>query len=84
MRKVVNVSLPEHLYRDVQQAVKLGKYGTKSELFRDILRAWKEGKLQKYQPKFNAELLLKNIRKHAQKGGPRDLSKKHNRYLYAE
>lgn len=84
MRKIVNISLPEHLYKDVQLAVKQGRYGTKSELFRDILRSWREGKLQKSKPRFNAELLLRNIKKHAREAGPRDLSEKHNRYLYGE
>jgi Arc/MetJ-type ribon-helix-helix transcriptional regulator len=83
MRKVVNISLPEHLYRDVERAVRDRKYGTKSELFRDILRMWKGGTLREHRTRFNAGLLLRNVEKHAaRRGGPRDLSLKHDRYLY--
>lgn len=82
MRKVINISLPEHLYREVEQDVKRGRYGTKSELFRELLRAWKEGKLQYAEKRFDAKGLLKNAQKHAGKGGPQDLSAKHDFYLY--
>jgi len=42
MRKVVNISLSEELDREVQKAVKTGRYSTKSEFFRDLLRLWQE------------------------------------------
>ena len=84
MRKVINISLPERLYEEVERAVKLGRYGTKSELFREILRAWKEGKIQGFQGRFNAGLLLRNIKEHAGRGGPRNLSAQHDRYLYGK
>ena len=82
MRKVVNISLPEYLYGEVEQAVKRGRYGTKSELFRELLRAWKEGWPQEPKRQFNARTLLKTVQKHARKGGPRDLSERHDTYLY--
>lgn len=80
MRKIVNVSLPEHLYEEVETAVKHGGYATKSELFRDLLRDRK--KVRPNQKKFQARTLLKNVKKHAQTGGPTDLSEKHDHYLY--
>lgn len=82
MRKVVNVSLPEHLYEEVEQEIKRGRYGTKSELFRELLHSWKEGKLPK--GRFDAKRLLDNVQKHARKGGPKDLSTNHDKYLYGE
>jgi Arc/MetJ-type ribon-helix-helix transcriptional regulator len=82
MRKVINVSLPEHLYYEVEQDVKRGRYGTKSELFRELLRAWKEGGIQNAGRRFDAKGLLKNVHKHTGVGGPKDLSAKHDLYLY--
>ena len=82
MRKILNISLPEHLYEEVEETMKQKGYGTKSELFRDLLRAWKEGRFGEPARKFNAQVLLRNVRKHAVKGGPSDLSAKHDRYLY--
>jgi len=82
MRKVINVSLPAHLYQEVEQDVKRGRYGTKSELFRELLRAWKQGKLRGAAKRFDAKGLLNAVRKHAEEGGPRNLSAKHDLYLY--
>ncbi|MEK9170651.1 MAG: ribbon-helix-helix domain-containing protein [Patescibacteria group bacterium] len=45
MRNVINISLPEELSRVVERAVKKGKFATKSEFFRNLLRLWEEGKL---------------------------------------
>ncbi len=40
MRAVLNISLPEHLTKVVEQAVDKGNYASKSEFFRDLLRMW--------------------------------------------
>ncbi len=45
MREVVNISLPKELKRTVEDLVRSGKYSTKSEFFRDLLRMWMEGKI---------------------------------------
>jgi Arc/MetJ-type ribon-helix-helix transcriptional regulator len=45
MRTVVNISLPISLQRVVEDAVENGQYASKSEFFRDLLRAWMEGRL---------------------------------------
>ena len=45
MREVINISLPKELSRSVEELVKKGKYATKSEFFRDLLRMWMEGKI---------------------------------------
>ncbi|HEX9721889.1 MAG TPA: ribbon-helix-helix domain-containing protein [Candidatus Paceibacterota bacterium] len=84
MRKVINISLPEHLYQEIEEATKQKGYGTKSELFRAVWTAWKEGRLGESARKFDAKKLLSNVRRHAAKGGPRDLSEQHDRYLYGE
>ncbi|MDP1689558.1 MAG: ribbon-helix-helix domain-containing protein [bacterium] len=42
MRKVVNISLPQELNKEVINAVKSGQYASKSEFFRDMVRLWKE------------------------------------------
>jgi len=45
MREVINISLPKELNRTVEELVKKGKYSTKSEFFRDLIRMWIEGKI---------------------------------------
>ena len=45
MRTIVNISLPKELDRAVNRMVKEGKYATKSEFFRDLLRMKLEGRL---------------------------------------
>ncbi len=45
MRKIINISLPAELNEEVNKAVKTGRYATKSEFFRDLLRLWEEEKL---------------------------------------
>jgi Arc/MetJ-type ribon-helix-helix transcriptional regulator len=45
MRNVINISLPRELSTMVEEHVKNGKYATKSEFFRHLLRLWTEGKL---------------------------------------
>ena len=38
MREVVNISLPKELSREVERIVKMGKYSTKSEFVRELIR----------------------------------------------
>lgn len=45
MRAVVNISLPVKLNKVVDDVISEGKYATKSEFFRSLLRMWMEGKL---------------------------------------
>jgi len=45
MREVINISLPKELNKSVEELVKKGKYATKSEFFRELLRLWIEGKI---------------------------------------
>lgn len=45
MRKVINISLPQELNKEVDRAVKSGQYASKSEFFRDLMRLWKEQQL---------------------------------------
>lgn len=45
MREIVNISLPKELNKSVEELVKKGKYATKSEFFRELLRLWIEGKI---------------------------------------
>ncbi len=45
MRSVINISLPSELSAIVEEHIKDGKYATKSEFFRYLLRLWTEGKL---------------------------------------
>lgn len=45
MRKIINISLPDELSKEVDRAVRSGDYATKSEFFRDLLRLWKEEQL---------------------------------------
>ena len=45
MRKVINISLSTELYKEVEKAVKSGRYSSKSEFFRDLIRLWQDEKL---------------------------------------
>ncbi len=82
MRKVINISLPEDLYDEVEKEVKKGKYSTKSEFFRDILRNRDNYENGRSAGDFDAREFLKRAKKHAGKAGPSDLSAGHDRYLY--
>ena len=45
MRAVVNISLPPQLNSVVESQVESGRYSSKSEFFRNLLRMWIEGQL---------------------------------------
>lgn len=45
MRNIVNISLPENMTKIVEKEIKSGKFATKSEFFRSLLRMWEENKL---------------------------------------
>jgi len=45
MRKIVNISLPDELYKEVEKATKSGRYSSKSEFFRDLIRLWQDEQL---------------------------------------
>lgn len=45
MRNIINISLPFPLSSVVDKEVKSGRYASKSEFFRNLLRLWMEGKL---------------------------------------
>jgi len=42
MRKIINISLPAEMEKEVDKAVASGKYATKSDFFRHMIRLWKE------------------------------------------
>jgi len=56
MRKVINISLPKELAQTVEKMVREGKYATKSEFFRDLLRLRIEGKILKELAESRKEL----------------------------
>lgn len=45
MRTIINISLPKELDEVVDKELKKGKFATKSEFFRMLIRLWEEGKL---------------------------------------
>ena len=45
MRSIVNISLPPQLNSLVEKEVATGKFTSKSEFFRSLLRSWIEGQL---------------------------------------
>lgn len=45
MRNIVNISLPDTLVRVVEREVKKGKFATKSEFFRSLIREREENRL---------------------------------------
>lgn len=44
MRNIVNISLPDTMVRIVEKEVKKGKFATKSEFFRSLLREREENR----------------------------------------
>jgi len=58
MRRVINISLPAELSKIVEEHVKSGRYATKSEFFRHLLRIWAEGKLLEELNESRRELAL--------------------------
>lgn len=38
MRTIINISLPKELNKEVERAMKKGRYSTKSEFLREIIR----------------------------------------------
>lgn len=56
MRSVINISLPQTLKKEVEQAVRHGGYATKSEFIRELLRLWKEEQLLKNLRESRAEM----------------------------
>jgi len=58
MREIINISLPKELNRSVEELVKKGKYATKSEFFRELLRLWLEGKILRELAESRKELTL--------------------------
>jgi len=45
MRTIVNISLPKKLNKIVDEVMRGGKFATKSEFFRTLIRLWEQGKL---------------------------------------
>lgn len=45
MRNVINISLPAQLTSIVEKEVKIGRFASKSEFFRNLLRMWMERRL---------------------------------------
>jgi len=58
MREVINISLPKELNKSVEELVKKGKYATKSEFFRELLRLWLEGKILRELAESRKELAV--------------------------
>lgn len=47
MRSVINISLPKSMADLVEREVKSGKFATKSEFFRSLVRKWEKDYLLK-------------------------------------
>jgi len=45
MRNIINISLPLPMSKAVEKEVKKGRYASKSEFFRTLLRSWIENSL---------------------------------------
>lgn len=45
MRNIINISLSGELNKVVEREMRRGKFSTKSEFFRNLIRLWEEGKL---------------------------------------
>jgi len=58
MRNIVNISLPYQLSSIVDKEVAKGKYASKSEFFRHLLRLWAQGDLAKELEESREELKM--------------------------
>lgn len=47
MRNIVTISLPKQLDEQIEKEVKTGKFASKSEFIRSLIRLWQEEKLAK-------------------------------------
>jgi putative addiction module CopG family antidote len=47
MRNIVTISLPKQLDEQIEKEVKTGKFASKSEFVRCLIRMWQEEKLAK-------------------------------------
>jgi putative addiction module CopG family antidote len=56
MRNIINISLPKELSKEVEKAMKSGRYASKSEFFRDLLRLWQEEQLLRELRKSQREI----------------------------
>lgn len=56
MRAVINISLPQQLVDVVGSQVESGRYASKSEFFRHLLRMWMENSLYNELEKSRSEL----------------------------
>ena len=45
MRNIINISLPPSMTQIIEEGVKRGRFSSKSEFFRMLVRLWIEGKL---------------------------------------
>ena len=45
MRNIVSISLPKQLDEQIEKEVKTGKFASKSEFIRSLIRLWQEEKL---------------------------------------
>ena len=57
MREIINISLPKELNKKVEELMKKGRYATKSEFFRDLLRMRIEGKILRELAESRKELV---------------------------
>ena len=57
MRSIVTISLPEELKKEMDKAVKGGRYASKSEFMRHLFRLWEEEKVAQELRKSREEIL---------------------------
>lgn len=68
MRTIINISLPKQMARIVEDTVSSGRFASKSEFFRSLLRMWMENKLveeikeSKQEMKMGKGKLLKSLK----------------------
>lgn len=55
MRTIINISLPKELNKVVEEEVKRGKFASKSEFFRALIKLWEEERLVKEVEKSRKE-----------------------------
>lgn len=63
MRDIVTLSLPKQLNREIEKEVKSGRFASKSEFVRYLIRFWQEEKLAKEIDRAERDIAAGRIRK---------------------
>lgn len=62
MRSIVNISMPKQLVEAVEEEVREGKYASKSEFFRMLIKQWLKRKSRQGSNKYSAGIKIRGLK----------------------